>query len=67
MLAAIRGAQQSITFETYIYWSGQIAKDFAEALSERSRAGVRVHVGTVWQDLVVFRGTSVPTGTSGPG
>ena len=24
MLAAIRGAQRTITFETYIYWSGQI-------------------------------------------
>ena len=48
MLAAIRGAQQSITFETYIYWSGQIGKDFAQALSERSRAGVRVHVLLDW-------------------
>src|ERR1700731_3057494 len=25
MLAAIRGAQKTICFETYIYWSGQIA------------------------------------------
>ena len=32
MLAAIRGAQRTITFETYIYWSGQIGKDFADAL-----------------------------------
>ncbi len=48
MLAAIRGAQQSVTFETYIYWSGQIGEDFAEALSERSRAGVRVHVLLDW-------------------
>ena len=24
MLSAIRGTQQSITFETYIYWSGDI-------------------------------------------
>jgi cardiolipin synthase len=44
MLAAIRGAQRTITFETYIYWSGRVGRDFADALSERARAGVRVHV-----------------------
>ena len=48
MLAAIKGAQRSITFETYIYWSGDIGKQFADALSERARAGVRVHVLLDW-------------------
>lgn len=48
MLAAIRSAQQSITFETYIYWSGDIGKAFADALAERARAGVRVHVLLDW-------------------
>ncbi|WP_204246705.1 phospholipase D-like domain-containing protein [Acidovorax carolinensis] len=48
MLAAIQGAQKSITFETYIYWSGDIGKQFADALSERARAGVRVHVLLDW-------------------
>ena len=48
MLAAIQSAQQSITFETYIYWSGDIGKQFADALSERARAGVRVHVLLDW-------------------
>ncbi|MEO8346975.1 MAG: phospholipase D-like domain-containing protein [Betaproteobacteria bacterium] len=48
MLAAIASARQSITFETYIYWSGQIGKDFAEALAERARAGVKVHVLLDW-------------------
>src|SRR5688572_20209298 len=38
MLAAIRAAQHTITFETYIYWSGDIGRQFAEALSERARA-----------------------------
>src|SRR5437588_12506744 len=38
MLAAIAGAQKSITLETYIYWSGDIGHRFAEALSERARA-----------------------------
>lgn len=44
MLAAIRAAQKSITFETYIYWSETIGQEFAHALSERARAGVKVHV-----------------------
>jgi cardiolipin synthase len=48
MLAAIRGARKTIDFETYIYWSGEIGKQFADALSERARAGVRVHVLLDW-------------------
>ena len=35
---------KTITFETYIYWSGDIGKKFSEALCERARAGVKVHV-----------------------
>jgi len=48
MLSAIRGARKTITFESYIYWSGTIGREFAEALSERSRAGVKVHVLLDW-------------------
>ncbi|KRA07590.1 phosphatidylserine/phosphatidylglycerophosphate/cardiolipin synthase family protein [Acidovorax sp. Root568] len=48
MLAAITSAQKSVTFETYIYWSGDIGKQFADALSERARAGVPVHVLLDW-------------------
>ncbi|MBC8087915.1 MAG: cardiolipin synthase B, partial [Phycisphaerae bacterium] len=44
MLEAIRGAQKTITFETFIYWSGSIGQEFVEALSERARAGVKTHV-----------------------
>jgi cardiolipin synthase len=44
MLAAIRGARRSITFEMYIYWKGEVGAQFSEALSERARAGVKVHV-----------------------
>ena len=44
MLAAIRGAQKTINFESYIYWAGEIGQSFADALSERARAGVKVHV-----------------------
>ena len=48
MLAAIRSAQVSITFETYIYWSGDIGRAFADALAERARQGVKVHVLLDW-------------------
>ena len=48
MLDAIRGAKKSITFETYIYWSGEIGKKFSDALCERSLAGVKVHVILDW-------------------
>ncbi|HSN73182.1 MAG TPA: phospholipase D-like domain-containing protein [Steroidobacteraceae bacterium] len=48
MLAAIRGARRSVTFETYIYWSGDVGKAFAEALAERASAGVPVHVMLDW-------------------
>jgi cardiolipin synthase len=48
MLAAIRGAEVSITFETYIYWSGDIGRAFADALAERARHGVQVHVLLDW-------------------
>jgi cardiolipin synthase len=44
MLAAIRGARSTITFETYIWWSGSVGEEFTRALAERARAGVRVHV-----------------------
>lgn len=48
MLAAIRGAKETINFETYIYWSGDIGREFADALSERARAGVKVHLLIDW-------------------
>ncbi|MDB5930039.1 MAG: cardiolipin synthase, partial [Polaromonas sp.] len=48
MLGAIRGAQKTITFETFVYWSGDIGREFADALSERAKAGVKVHVLLDW-------------------
>lgn len=56
MLEAIRSAKKTITFETYIYWSESIGREFADALMERARAGVKVHVmldfmGSVKMDL----------------
>jgi cardiolipin synthase len=48
MLQAIRAAKKTVLFETYIYWSGKIGDEFADALSERARAGVKVHVLLDW-------------------
>ena len=48
MLSAIRQAKKSINFETYIYWSESIGNEFADALCERAKAGVKVHVLVDW-------------------
>jgi cardiolipin synthase len=44
MLSAIGAARRTVDFMTYVYWTGDIARQFADALSERARAGVRVRV-----------------------
>lgn len=44
MLEAIRQARFSVELLTFIYWQGDIAEQFAQALTERARAGVRVRV-----------------------
>ena len=48
MLAAISAAKRTITFETYIYWSGAVGEQFAQALMERAQAGVAIHVMLDW-------------------
>lgn len=48
MLEGIASAQKTITFETFIYWSGAIGEQFASALSEKARSGVAVHVLLDW-------------------
>jgi len=44
MLAAIKGAEVSITIEAYIYWAGEIGATFAEALAARAKAGCSVKI-----------------------
>lgn len=56
MLDAIRGAQKTVVFETYLYWKGKIGEEFAEALAERASAGAQVSclfdaVGAAKMDL----------------
>lgn len=48
MLVAVSAAEKTITFETYIYWSGEVGQKMADALSERARAGVKVNVMIDW-------------------
>ena len=43
MLRAIRSAKRSINLETYIFWDGEIGREFTEALAERAQAGVHVN------------------------
>ncbi|MFE5190347.1 phosphatidylserine/phosphatidylglycerophosphate/cardiolipin synthase family protein [Streptomyces sp. NPDC056628] len=44
MLGAIQAAEHTIDMMTFVYWRGQIARDFAAALADRARAGVRVRL-----------------------
>lgn len=48
MLSAIASAKKTITFETFIYWSGEIGDRMADAFSERALGGVKVHVLIDW-------------------
>ncbi len=48
MLAAIAEAEQSVLLSTYVYWTGDIAEQVADALAERARAGVDVRVLVDW-------------------
>jgi len=43
-LDAIRNATQSVNIEAYIFQKGKIADQYLSALTERSRAGVRVNL-----------------------
>ena len=43
-LETIRSAERTICLLTYVYWRGEIAREVAEALCSRARAGVEVNV-----------------------
>jgi cardiolipin synthase len=44
MLEAIGGAQHTVDLATYVYWTGDIAIRFADALAQRAKQGLRVRV-----------------------
>ena len=48
MLRAIAQARHSITFETYIYWSGDIGTRFCDLLIARAQDGIAVKVLIDW-------------------
>lgn len=43
MLTAISNAQKTITFENFIWRSGEVSDRFIDALTDRARGGVKVH------------------------
>jgi cardiolipin synthase len=47
-LAAIRSAEHTILFENYIFRNDDTAREFLDALVERARDGVSVHVVRDW-------------------
>lgn len=54
MLGAIEAAESTVHFETFVYWSGDIATVFAQALANRARAGVEVRVLLDWAGSIPF-------------
>ena len=44
MLDAIGAAERRIDFATFVYWTGDIARKFADALSGKARSGVQVRI-----------------------
>ncbi|MFJ4923784.1 phosphatidylserine/phosphatidylglycerophosphate/cardiolipin synthase family protein [Streptomyces sp. NPDC088725] len=44
MLRGIREAEHTVDMMTFVYWRGAIAAEFADALAERARAGIRVRL-----------------------
>ncbi|MEX3789092.1 cardiolipin synthase [Paraburkholderia sp. BR14374] len=48
MLEGIRSARETITFETFIYWSGEIGEQIARALADKAHEGIAVHVLLDW-------------------
>jgi cardiolipin synthase len=58
MLEAIMTAESTVDLSSYIYWPGDIASAFTEALIDRARAGVDVNVVLDgWGSAKVDRGT----------
>ncbi|MFJ5846894.1 phosphatidylserine/phosphatidylglycerophosphate/cardiolipin synthase family protein [Streptomyces sp. NPDC092903] len=44
MLESIRGAEHTVDMMTFVYWRGDIAREFARTLADRARSGVRVRL-----------------------
>ncbi|MFF4169356.1 phosphatidylserine/phosphatidylglycerophosphate/cardiolipin synthase family protein [Streptomyces sp. NPDC001744] len=44
MLESIRSAEHTVDMMTFVYWKGDIAREFARTLAERARDGLRVRL-----------------------
>lgn len=44
MLESISAAEHTVDMMTFVYWQGDIARQFAHALAERAEAGIRVRL-----------------------
>ncbi|MEU4655884.1 phospholipase D-like domain-containing protein [Streptomyces sp. NPDC023723] len=44
MLDAIRSAEHTVDMMTFVYWKGSVAREFAHALAQRARGGIRVRL-----------------------
>jgi cardiolipin synthase A/B len=66
MLRAIGSAKRSITLENFVWTEGHVTNQFAEALAERARAGVKVHVLQDALGCSCLRGCSMQTLRNSP-
>jgi len=48
MLKSIASAKKTISFETFIFWSGEVGKEFAKAFADKAREGIEVRVLIDW-------------------
>jgi cardiolipin synthase A/B len=44
MIEAVRDAERTVDLLTFVWWSGEVGQDLAEAVAERCAAGVRARV-----------------------
>ncbi|HTO49156.1 MAG TPA: phospholipase D-like domain-containing protein [Burkholderiales bacterium] len=59
-LDAIRGAERTVYFESYIVGDDPVGREFVDALAERARAGVRVRLLYDWLGTRASRSLFVP-------
>src|SRR5262245_29584419 len=59
-LDAIRAAERTVYFESYIIGDDEVGRDFVQALAERARAGVRIRLLYDWLGTRVRRPLFAP-------
>ena len=64
-LAAIRAAERTVYFESYIIGDDRVGREFVQALAERARAGVRVRLLYDWLGTRASRSLFAPLVAAG--